>query len=140
VQNRTIEIEIDRDSVTEKFNVTTFEAHGKAIPAELILRSAYRTYRKIVFRDSPDVADPGIRIVRDSKSVIVQAADVVGNFAMSYAFMELGRPSKKITEKGQIFGRVFGDLIQGTDIKAMARLKGRDLELVSPGAVTLHIS
>jgi hypothetical protein len=137
---RVLELEIDRDAATKDFNASTFAKDGQQLPAELLLRAAYRAHRRLVPSGVPDIAEPGIRIVSDTKSLLVQAADVLGNFAMSYAFMRLGRPSKKIAEKGAIFERVFGDLLVNEDISAMARLVGSDLELLTPGAMTLHLS
>jgi hypothetical protein len=135
-----LEVEIDNDSLTESFDGAEVVIDGARMPMRRVLSAVYRSYGSRIAPNAPVLLDGGIRVVSDSKSIVVQAADVLGNFAMSYAFMKLGRPSKKIRLKGEIFERVFGDLVAHVDIPAMTRLVGNDLQLVEPGSLTLHMS
>jgi len=82
----------------------------------------------------------GFHVVPDEQSVLIQAADVFGNFAAAYAAWKLGAAGVRKL-RGEVFGKVF-DYPDITDIVPGLSLKGTHLEvtLASSGALEVVIS
>lgn len=133
-------IELDRDDVTRRFASMQTAVGLKTLTLQRVTHAAYEGYRKHLFSNSPALGTGSISVVNDAKSLPVQAADVLGNFAMAYALVALGHPSKKLSLKAVIFSDVFGDLLKGTDLPSQAYLRGNDMELKQSGALTLLLS
>jgi hypothetical protein len=76
----------------------------------------------------------------DEQSAIVQAADVVGNFAMSYLFVTLGATSAKRLLKARIFEDSFGSSLDVATTAPWGVVVGDDIQLSQPGALTLRLS
>lgn len=137
-----IDIEIDSDSISEKLEHDTVSAAGKSISKAKLLGWAYEAYRKQQFSGSPKLGNGGIRALADAKSRAIQVADVFGNFALSYIFVQLGHTSKTRVIKADILARVFGNEIAPGPITSATRLSGpttNDIELTQPGGFTLRI-
>jgi len=137
-----IGIEIDSDSVSEKLALNSLVISGKTIATAEILEFAYEAYRKKLFPGSPQLCGNGISALSDSKSRAIQAADVFGNFALAYIFVQLGHPSTSRAVKANIFERVFGNEITPGPIHAAAALTGttnNDIQLKQSGGLTLRI-
>ena len=80
--------------------------------------------------------------MRDRHSPLVQAADVMGNFAMSWLFRELGDNSKKRTKRAKLFHKVFGDIMDSFNAAHDLELAGQnDLQLrdAAAGQVRLRL-
>lgn len=137
-----IGVEIDSDSVSAKLALSSVTVSGRTIATAKILGFAYEAYRKKLFPSSPQLGDNGILALNDAKSRAVQAADVFGNFALSYIFVQLGHTSKSRAVKAEIFERVFSSEITPGPIHTVATLTGptnNDIQLTQPGGLTLRI-
>jgi hypothetical protein len=134
-----MDIVIDQDAITKKYGTTTIVVKGKAVQLPRIARTVYEGHRKHLFPKSPPLGAAGIAVMSDAKSVAVQGADVLGNFAMAFARVQLGDPSSKLALKAELFASAFGDLIDTGPLKAGAVLNGSDIQLLQPGALTLSI-
>lgn len=111
-----------------------------SISATGFTKALYNGYRKSRFPTAPEMAPDGFHVVPDNQSILIQAADVFGNFAAAYAAWKLGATNIRRL-KGEAFGRVFNspDL---SDIAPYLSLQGNGLEvsLRTPGALKLMIS
>lgn len=137
----TARLEIDQDDVTRALGSSSVVTPKGQIALERVLAALYRGYRRHQFPASPELKDPhGIAILRDSKSRLVQAADVMGNFAMSYALHHLGDPSSTRATKAAVFASVFGDLVHPGMISDAAVLQGNEMTWKQSGALTLRIA
>ena len=78
--------------------------------------------------------------MKDTQSMLIQAADVLGNFSMSVVFELLGDSSKKRKEKADIFRTVFGDSMGSlADIASKLVKTGNDIEIINGGALTFQV-
>lgn len=137
-----IDIEIDSDDISKKLAQSSISAKGKSIPVAKLLGWAYEAYRKQQFPTSPALGTRGIQALSDAKSRVIQVADVFGNFALSYIFIQLGDTSKTRKVKAEIFERVFSSEITPGPILGAAKLSGpsgNDIELTQPGGLTLRL-
>jgi hypothetical protein len=135
-------IEIDSDNVSAKLALNGVVISGQTIATAKILGFAYEAYRKKLFPSSPQLCSNGICALDDAKSRAIQAADVFGNFALSYIFVQLGHPSKSRALKASIFERVFSNEITPGPIHTTATLTGptnNDIQLTQSGGLTLRI-
>jgi hypothetical protein len=132
--------EIDSDTIKERFPKLSTIIKGHKFSASFLLERLFNAYRARKFPNCPGVVSKGISVVEDSKSIAVQAADVIGNFSTSYIYYRLGHKSKTRTMKGQVFESVFGDLFQGKDFSKEIELAGdNDLNLKQDGAFTFQL-
>lgn len=132
--------EIDQDNVTKALGATSVSVKGATVRAERLLAAAYEGHRRLLFPNSPELDEPvGVQVLSDTKSVMIQAADVVGNFAMAYALHHLGDPSTSRAVKAQVFANVFGDIIDPVTVTSAAVLQGNEMTWRQQGALTLRI-
>lgn len=134
-----IAIQIDQDNVTKAFATSSVQVNGRSVSLPDLAAKLYEAHRKLQFSSSPVLATSGVAVLADSKSVAVQAADVFGNFAMAFARVHLGDTSARLALKACIFHDAFGDLINTSLLESSAKLRGPDVELLRPGALTLKI-
>ncbi|CAB5697509.1 hypothetical protein CP913_33315 [Pseudomonas aeruginosa] len=137
-----ISIEIDSDDISKKLAQSSLSIKGQSIPAAKLLGWAYEGHRKKQFPASPALGTGSIRALTDAKSRAIQVADVFGNFALSYIFIQLGHTSKTRKMKAEIFERVFSSEISPGPILSAAKLSGvtmNDIELTQPGGLTLRL-
>lgn len=135
-----IELKVDSDSVSEKLKNSAANFGAVSVPTANLLSGAYEAYRKEVFPTSPVMARGGIRVLKDAKSRAIQAADVSGNFALSFLFAKLGHTSKPRAAKAQIFENAFEDLLDTSKIHSAVALAGaNDIQLINPGGFTLSV-
>lgn len=136
-----ISIDIDSDNVKEKYRHLNTVINGHQLTADFLMTSLYNNYRKIQFPNSPQLSENGISVLRDSQSLAVQAADVIGNYSNSYLFYKLGNTSKKRVLKGEIFERVFGDKFSAVNFATSVQLVGQnDIQILTEGAYTMEFS
>lgn len=136
-----IDIEIDSDDISKKLARSSISIKGHSIPAAKLLGWAYEGHRKQQFPTSPALGTGGIQALADAKSSAIQVADVFGNFALSYIFIQLGHTSKTRKVKADIFQRVFSE-ITPSPILSAAKLSGstmNDIELTQSGGLTLRL-
>ncbi len=139
--NNELTIEVDSDSVKEKFPQLDTIIKGHSFTADFLMTKLYNAYRNIQFANSPILADGGISVLKDQNSLAVQAADVIGNFSTSYVYYKLGNTSNKRILKGQIFEKVFGDKYGAENFSSSIKLVGQnDLEILTDGAFTMEFT
>jgi len=135
-----IEIEIDSDDISKLLRSSAAKVRGHSVPTARLLTAAYNAYRKEQFPHSPDLAIGGLRVLKDANSRAIQVADVLGNFALAYAFVHLGQTSKTRGVKAKILEDIFGDILDPRQVAATCTLVGpNDIQVNKPGALTLSI-
>jgi len=133
-----IQLEVDSDDIKEKFAGSTTQIQGFDFGSDFLLEQFYNIYRKYQFPNSPELIKNGISVLKDEKSFLIQAADVIGNFSAAYIYYKLENTSKSRIEKGKIFEEVFGDKFGAVDFSSDIELFGQnDLNLKFEGAFTL---
>ena len=134
-------LEIDQNTEMARFASRTVLASGSSMPATHLLALLANAYRKQCFPQSPEIHRSGLSIVDSATSLLVQAADVLGNFSMNYLIHNLAPTTPGRTKKAQIFESVFHDLLPATQFGQMAALSGPQLELAlkNPGALTFKV-
>jgi hypothetical protein len=143
-----IKLEIDSDDIKENLPQISFilndpgtPFNGHIITASFFLEKLYNAYRKSKCPDSPVLLKDGISVLKDTKSLVIQAADVIGNFSTSYIYYKLGNKSKRRILKGQIFETIFkencsskNDFSQDIDL-----IGDNDFQLKKDGAFTFRL-
>lgn len=136
--NIAMKIEMDEHSSFNDLNTVVRQSNGNNIDANLILKAVYNGYAKKLFPKSPLLLENGITVMKDSKSKLVQAADVIGNFSMAYVFVKLGKVSKSKEAKAALFEEVFGDTMEGWDFSRLT-LQDNDLIIEGDGDLKFRI-
>lgn len=115
-----IDVSIDCDQITESFDNLNIEISRPLgnikMTSKKILSIIYNGYRKIQFPNSPILNKNGISVKPDENSYLIQAADIIGNFSLSYIMKKLGKKSITIDAKSEIFSIVFGDKFDDIDL------------------------
>ncbi len=127
-------IHIDRHIIYDALNSCELLLDGCKISSQLPIIAALRAYGREIFPNAPEVERESIMICPDEDSFLVQAADIIGNFATAFAFRQLGKCSKSNEAKCSAFEQVFGDILDLTRFPIEVRLNGDNLELDSSAA------
>lgn len=122
-------IQIDRHALIEQLSSSKVELSEAQISGQLPIVSALRAYGKKQFPNAPEIERDGIVICPDEDSFLVQAADIIGNFATALAFKKLGKNSNSNDLKCSVFEEAFGDILDPSDFPNSIVLNGDDLEL-----------
>jgi hypothetical protein len=138
--NHSVEVWLDESGLTQDFSSMRVDSQPSPITATAFTKAIYNAYRKRNFPLAPEMASDGFHVAPDDQSILIQAADVFGNFAAAYAAWKLGATDIRRL-KGEAFGRMFNspDVSQ---ILPYLSLQGDRLEisLEAPGALKLVIS
>ena len=138
--NLIMNVEMDECEQLKDLEEAVHEVLGVAISGHVLLKGMYNGYAKKQFPKAPLLPDNGIHVMRDSKSFLIQAADVLGNFSMAYVFVKLGKKSKSKEAKAALIEEVWGDTIDAFDFSSQVSLAGEDLVLNDgQGAITFRI-
>lgn len=137
--NDRVEVWLDESGETQGFTSMKVGTQLVPISATAFSKALYNGYRKCNFPTAPEMVVDGLHVMPDDQSILIQAADVFGNFAAAYAAWKLGDTNRQL--KGEVFARVFNspDISQ---ISPFLSLQGNHLEvsLQTPGALKLVIS
>lgn len=129
-----MKIVVDSHKVTENFDELQIEVSNSigstTMSSKQLLNVVYNGYRKLQFPNSPNLMDNGVSVKPDENSFLIQAADIMGNFSLSYIKKKLGEESKTINEKAEIFSKVFGDKFDDKDF-------GADFKISETGEIDL---
>lgn len=129
-----LQIIVDSHNVTQGFGTQTIQVSNSigstTMTSNQLLNVIYNGYRKLQYPNSPTLIDNGISVVSDGDSFLIQAADIMGNFSLSYAKRKLGVESNTIIEKAEIFSEVFGDVFDSKDFNT-------DFEISETGELNL---
>lgn len=138
--NLVMRVEMDDCEQLQDLDQPVHEVHGVPISGHVLLKGMYNGYAKMQFPKAPLLPDNGVHVMRDSKSFLIQAADVIGNFSMAYVFVKLGKKSKSKEAKAALIEEVWGDSIDAFDFSSQVSLVGEDLVLNDgQGAITFRI-
>lgn len=133
-----ISIIIDSHKNTATFNDLELEIGPVKIRANKLLGTMYNGYRKLQFPNSPTLFDDNIKVTKDDNSYVIQAADIIGNFSLSYIQKKLGHSSQTVDDKAEIFGEVFGDKFSHINIANDIELtETKEIKLKFDGQQTL---
>jgi len=127
-------IHIDRHVFYDELNSSEIQLAGGKMSSQLPIIAALRAYGRERFPNAPEVQRESIVICPDEDSFLVQAADIIGNFATAFAFRQLGKCSNSNEAKCSAFKQVFGDIQDLTSFPDGVRLNGDDLVLDSDAA------
>lgn len=131
-------IEIDSDDVKERYPFLKTKIKGYEFNSSFFLEKFLNHYQNVQFPGSPRLAKDGLQVIKDQRSILIQAADTIGNFSNAYIFYKLGNKSKKRVLKGKIFNDVFGDRFSHVDFnKEIEMVNNNDLKLKKNGAFSL---
>lgn len=129
-----LKIVIDSHTITKNFDELEIEVSNTigsdTVTAKQLLIRIYNSYRNKCFPNSPTLINRGISVRPDENLFIIQAADIIGNFSLSYIMKKLGKESKTINMKSEIFAEVFGDKFESIDIS-------KDLDISESGEIIL---
>jgi hypothetical protein len=128
----------DSHPTTQSVLSRVFKVGDRELFGELPLRLAYNAYRSAKFASAPQLAPGSIQVIRDEESMLLQAADTFGNFSTAFAQCRLGKRSKTIEKKAELFESIFGSLLADADLAGI-RLSGEDLLIDEGGVLNLVI-
>jgi hypothetical protein len=105
-----LRLEIDRDSTAAPFGSLEMLMHLRTVRVAHLLAKSFDACAMSRFPHSPKfkLEAAGIEILPSEKSWLLQACDIVGNFAAASA--ELGTTSREYKRKAEIFRAVVGDV------------------------------
>lgn len=133
-----IKIKVDDHDNTRGFNQVITKVKGFPFTGDKLLTMIYNGYRKQQFPQSPSLADSCIQVVKDEDSMLVQAVDIVANFSTAYIYGKLGKTSKTIKDKMEIFNEVFGEEFGSQNFfEGVELVHESDLKLKFEGQQTL---
>lgn len=141
ISGATVDIEIDSDSVSRPLATSQVSVGSRSCSTAKLLGRAYEAHRTRQFPGSPQLGAGGIKALEDAQSRAIQVADVFGNFALSYIFVQLGRSSYTRATKAGILQRVFAELTPGSVTQA-AKLcgpKSDDIQLLHADGLSFAI-
>jgi hypothetical protein len=139
--NLVMQVEMDACEQLKDLDQTVYKVRGKPISGHVLLKGMYNGFAKMKFPKAPLLPNNGICVMKDSKSFLIQAADVLGNFSMAYVFVKLGKKSKSKEAKAALIEEVWGDTIEAFDFSSKVSLVGEDLVLCDGQAgLTFRIS
>ncbi|GAH48394.1 unnamed protein product, partial [marine sediment metagenome] len=125
----TMRVELDSDSKFKDLDSLSFISSGKKLTAKWLLGKSLNAYRQKCFPNSPILDRNIVTCLDDENSVMIQAADVVGNFSMAYIFVKLGRETTGRRGKANLMKNVFGKYIEKFDFSKHMKVKGDDIQL-----------
>ena len=136
--NVSLDLNIDSDSFIAGFGSTALGVNTAVGPATVsgsaVLAKFSNAYANRLFPDAPRTAADGslVAILPSEQSYLVQAADVVGNFAFAHAMYVLGLQTKGRERKSRIFEAVFGPQ-PAILISRFTQLAGNEIEVTVAG-------
>jgi hypothetical protein len=127
-------VEMDSHTSLKDLNQAVHQALGVQIEAATLLKGLYNGYAKQLHPRTPLLPDDGVVVLDDEASALVQAADVIGNFAVAHMFVRLGKATSGRTAK------VTGNEINAFDPAGKIMVSGQDLILAHEGSVTFRVA
>jgi hypothetical protein len=129
-------VAIDESSDLKDLRTPVNQVMGVPIRAETILRAVYLGYQKSVYQSAPTLNVGGVIVQPDHQSALIQAADVLGNFAMASVFVSLGCGTSGRVAKATMMSSVFGNSYVPPDLVTKLAVQKGDLLIQPPnGAI-----
>lgn len=135
-----VHVDMDEHSSFGDLSAVAHQVGGTSIKAATLLKGIYNGYAKRLHERTPLVPDDGVKVMKDSRSALIQAADVIGHFAMNYLFMRLGHTSKKKVLRAKIMVDAFGSDVEAFDPTGKAILTNNDFMLAQEGSFTFKVA
>jgi len=134
-------VEMDTHDSLKNLNKMINNAGSDPVDIATVLKDLYNIYAKDLHSRTPVLPNDGIKVLDDNDSIMVQAADVIGNFAMANIFLNLGKKiSGNLEFKVKIFKEVFGDNVSAFDPGNKLTLCGDDFIISDvKGSLTFKI-
>lgn len=129
-------VEMDSHDSLMDLNQVVHETLGVQIEGAILLKGVYNGYAKTLHDRTPLLPDDGVTVLDDRASMMVQAADVIGNFAMAHMNAALGREGQATKAKSEIITEVMGDGISAFDPSGRLALDGENVVLTEDGGIT----
>ena len=106
-----LRLEISGNSMTAPVAALQMLMHLHSVSIARILAESFDDHASSLFPHSPRLNrdGSGITILASERSALVQASDVVGNFAAAFVLSQLGANSQVRQRKAEIFQAVFGE-------------------------------
>lgn len=135
-------LEVDQDDISAPFMTLTEQIQGTSFAASRLFSIALDAYIKKQFPHSPRPKRDGtsISVVDSATSFMVQASDVLGNFAMNYAFSETGPTTPGRRQKARSFENVFGAILSGPGPRHFFAQRGDQITPTLSGSVKFSTS
>lgn len=133
-------VDMDEHSSFGDLAAVAHQVGPTSITASTLLKGIYNGYAKNLHERTPLLPADGVKVMKDSKSALIQAADVIGHFAMNYMFMRLGHTSKKKVVRAKLLAEAFGSDVDAFDPTGKATLSNNDFMLVSDGSFTFKVA
>lgn len=137
--NVLVRIEMDSHQALKELNQVVHEALGVKINASTLLKGLYNGYAKGLHERTPLLPDDGVAVRDDESSMLVQAADVIGNFAMAHVKARMGQGGNATKAKSQILTDVLGDDVGAFDPAGRMEIEDGVLALVDEGGFTFRM-
>lgn len=136
-------VEMDSHESLKDLDQVVHETLGVQVDAATLLKGMYNGYAKGLNERTPLLPDGGVSVLDDEASVMVQAADVIGNFAMAHIFVRLGKDTTRRKAKSDVLYDY--DVLGSEELDALkprGRLtfSGNDLVLSKEGAITFKVA
>jgi hypothetical protein len=137
--NEKAEIEIDSDDIKKKIADIKIVIKGHTFTGQWFIKTFYNKYRNQLFPNAPQLST-AINVLSDTKSCIIQDADVFANFLLAHFLIVKGHPSPKRQEKSDMLVRVFGKYVAQDPavLSKILRVGDNDLDLTLSGAITFQ--
>ncbi len=127
--NITMCVEMDDCGQANNIEQHVQQTDGNLVTGQDLLNKMYNKYAAEKASTTPSLSPNGITVMNDTKSFLIQAADVLGNFSMAYTFMKLGNESKSRKARAALIEEVFGDRMSEIGISKQVSFNGDDLVL-----------
>lgn len=134
-------VEMDSHTALKDLDQVVHEALGVQVHAATLLKGMYNGYAKKLHERTPLLPDDGVSVVGDEASVMVQAADVIGNFAMAHIFVRLGKDTPGRKAKSDALYEVLGsEELDAFEPGGQLTFSGNDLVLSKEGGITFKVA
>lgn len=132
-------VEMDSHHALKELNQVVHEKLGVELSAATLLKDLYNDYAEKLHERTPLLPDDGLAVLDDESSMLVQAADVAGNFAMAHANVRMGQGGQASQAKSQILVDVLGEEVNAFDPAGKLTIDGGVLALVDEGGITFRM-
>lgn len=129
--NRRVQLFLD-----EHTSLPVIDEAGEIIA---LLSKVIEAYRQAKFPSSPVFLNCPVRKIKAKQSILIQAADVLGNLFIALVYTVLGDTSKKRAEKAELFCEVWGFSVSDFDLSSKVELNGKDFKLKEGGFFAFKI-
>lgn len=134
------EVWLDECGQTQGFAEMKVDTPPSSMSAVAYSKALYNGYRRARLPAASEMAAGGLHVLPDEQSILIQAADVFGNFAAAYAAWKLGGSKDIWRLKGEAFERVFDSPDLSKVAPGLSLKDGLEISLENAGVLELVIS